>query len=273
MKIKILIVTAILAGLFVASCKKDNSAGSAAIAITGVTLDKTKDTIRTTGATTVLFATRTPADATNKDVIWSSSNPKIADVGAAGLVTYYAVGDVVITVTTVDGGYSASCNVNCAPFTTTATYSVHTNQTPGAGDTDGPYEMGMSFKTSKDGKIQKIRFYKSPADVGVHTGIIWTADGSSKLATVVFTGETASGWQNATLSTPLSIVKNIVYVVSVNSVGGYVATNSAFDSAITNGPITGIKGFYGSGGPGTFPTESYQNGDYYRDVVFNPTEQ
>jgi hypothetical protein len=272
MKIKILILTAILAGLFMASCKKDTS--TSATAITSVTIDKAKDTIRTPGGTTVLFATRAPANADNKNVIWTSSNPRIANVNQAGKVTYVAPGDVVITVTTVDGGFTATSNIHClaVPVDNRPTFSLHTDQSYEYSGTDGPYEQGMSFRTSKDGQILKIKFYKADVDAGEHTGTIWTEDGSAKLATVVFTNETASGWQEATLSTPLNIVKNTVYVVSVNSVGGYVASGKAFDSEITNGPITGIMSFYSSAGPGTFPSEIWDNEDYYRDIVFRPTE-
>ncbi len=272
MRIKILIVTAIVAGLFVVSvsCKKTTST-------TGVTLNKGIDTIKTPGGISLLDAMVSPTDASNNNVIWSTSNPAIATVDYTGKVTAVSSGDVVITATTADGGHTASCNINCLPVVnipppTPQAVSVHTTQIPGPGDTDGPYEMGMSFTSSKDGKILKIMFYKNPVDIGVHTGIIWSGNGVAQLASVVFTNETATGWQSATLDTPLDIVKNTVYVVSVNSVGGYVATNNAFDSPITNGPLTGIKGFYSSAGPGTFPTETYENGDYYRDILFKPNE-
>ncbi len=53
-----------------------------------------------------------PSNATNKDVIWSSSNPEIASVGKySGIITARQLGTVTITATTVDGGYSASAQV------------------------------------------------------------------------------------------------------------------------------------------------------------------
>ena len=62
------------------------------------------------GDTTALTATVLPADADDKNVVWSSSNPAIATVNANGVVSGVASGNVVITVTTVDGGKTATCN-------------------------------------------------------------------------------------------------------------------------------------------------------------------
>ena len=59
-----------------------------------------------------LTATVTPSDAVNKNVIWTSSDDAVATVSSDGTVTPLTVGDVVITATTVDGGFVATTNVN-----------------------------------------------------------------------------------------------------------------------------------------------------------------
>ncbi|MDR2125329.1 MAG: Ig-like domain-containing protein [Prevotellaceae bacterium] len=108
MKRKILILAA-LAGmmLMTASCSKDEPH----IMATGITLDKTELTLAA-GEKLTLVATVTPADATNKNVEWSSSNIYIATVNAqTGEVTAVADGTTVITATTQDGGYTATCAV------------------------------------------------------------------------------------------------------------------------------------------------------------------
>ena len=63
------------------------------------------------GDTKTLTATVLPANATNKAVLWSSNNSSIASVDQNGVVTANALGNAVITATTVDGGLTASCNV------------------------------------------------------------------------------------------------------------------------------------------------------------------
>ncbi|MBR8841185.1 MAG: DUF4082 domain-containing protein, partial [Stigonema ocellatum SAG 48.90 = DSM 106950] len=100
---------------------------------------------------------------------------------------------------------------------------------------------------------------------------IWSSTGSV-LASVSFANETASGWQQQALATPLNIVANTTYVVSVNVNSYFAITNNALGSPIVNGDLStvadGNNGVYGS--PSTFPTNSYQNSNYFRDVVFVP---
>ena len=77
--------------------------------VTGVTLDKTTDSIEV-GDTTTLTATVVPSNATDKTVSWATSNSSVATV-SGGVVTGVSAGTAVITVTTVDGGYTATCTV------------------------------------------------------------------------------------------------------------------------------------------------------------------
>ena len=82
---------------------------TAAIPVTGVTLDKTNLTL-TVGNQTQLKATVSPPNATNPAVTWSSSSPPVT-VSSKGLVTAISVGTAMITVTTVDGGWKARATV------------------------------------------------------------------------------------------------------------------------------------------------------------------
>ncbi|EOE0255772.1 Ig domain-containing protein [Enterobacter hormaechei] len=83
-----------------------------AVQVTGVTLNETKLDLDA-GETAQLVAEVTPADATYKQVTWSSSNEEVAKVSADGLVTAMAGagGTTIITCTTVDGGKTATCEV------------------------------------------------------------------------------------------------------------------------------------------------------------------
>ena len=63
------------------------------------------------GDTLTLEAIINPSTATNKIVTWSSSDESVATVDNAGRVTPVSVGSTVITVTTQDGNFTASCTV------------------------------------------------------------------------------------------------------------------------------------------------------------------
>jgi len=71
------------------------------------------------GATTALVPTVLPANATNRNVTWGTSNSAIATVSTAGLVTAVAPGTATITVTTADGGFTATSTITVNPVAVT----------------------------------------------------------------------------------------------------------------------------------------------------------
>ena len=88
---------------------------AATVSVTGVTLNKTSTSLYV-GDTETLTATVAPANATNKAVTWTSSNPSVAKV-ENGVVTALARGTAVITATAADGsGASASCTVTVSSY-------------------------------------------------------------------------------------------------------------------------------------------------------------
>ena len=78
--------------------------------VASVTLDKTSLTLDVGGSFT-LTATVKPDDATNKAVTWSTSNKNVATVDQNGNVKAVGAGTATITVTTADGGKTATCTV------------------------------------------------------------------------------------------------------------------------------------------------------------------
>lgn len=80
------------------------------VAVTGLTLSASARTVKA-GASYALKGTVTPSDATNQDLIYTSSNTGVAKVSAAGTVTGIKAGTAVITVKTVQGGITKKCTV------------------------------------------------------------------------------------------------------------------------------------------------------------------
>ncbi len=111
-------VTAVSAGTATITCttnagnKKDTCKITVkkGVSVTGVTLNSTKKTLYKGGSYT-LVPTITPSGATNKAVSWTSSNESVASVSGSGKVTALKNGKAVITCTTKDGKYTATCTV------------------------------------------------------------------------------------------------------------------------------------------------------------------
>ncbi|MBM1107999.1 Ig-like domain-containing protein [Aurantibacter crassamenti] len=80
------------------------------IAVTGITVDPTTTSIQV-DETTLIEAIVAPANASNTNVTWTTSDPNIATVNTNGLVRGITAGDVTITATTTDGSFSASAQI------------------------------------------------------------------------------------------------------------------------------------------------------------------
>lgn len=159
-------------------------------------------------------------------------------------------------------------------------YSVFGQTVPAVKDSGdgGAYEMGLRFTPSVDGFITGVRFYKSTANTGTHTGSLWSATGE-RLATTTFTNETASGWQTALFSQAVPVAAGQKYTVSYWAPNGHYATKdhqwASFGS--TDAPLKVAGGFGAepagvySTSPG-FPTTSFNGGNYFADALFSTVD-
>lgn len=100
-------------------CKKNVEPEPQKVAVTGVAVIPRSVTLKV-GETKEIIATITPANADNKTVSWSTSDQSVATV-ADGLVTAVKEGSATITVTTIDGGKTATCAVTVSTDTVPVT--------------------------------------------------------------------------------------------------------------------------------------------------------
>jgi len=91
--------------LFFTACKDEK-----VTLVEGVTLDQSAITL-VEGSTQQLSATIQPSYADNQKVSWKSSDTNVAAVNIDGFVSAITAGTAVITVTTDEGGLTASCTV------------------------------------------------------------------------------------------------------------------------------------------------------------------
>jgi hypothetical protein len=148
---------------------------------------------------------------------------------------------------------------------------------PDAG-ADNSVELGLRFKSDVNGTITGVRFYKSAANTGTHVGTLWTSAGT-KLGSATFSGETASGWQQVTFTTPVAITSNTVYVASYHCTAGHYSEDDNYfsSSGVDNSPLhapvnTGPagNGLFIYNANTTFPTKTFKAANYWVDVTFKP---
>ncbi len=87
-----------------------DSSGNQNVSVESITVSPGTGTVEI-GNTLKLNVTVLPADATNKNVSWSSSDTQIATVNQNGRITAKAEGTVTITATAEDGNFTDSSNI------------------------------------------------------------------------------------------------------------------------------------------------------------------
>ncbi len=162
---------------------------------------------------------------------------------------------------------------------TAASDTIFGNATPTTVDSgdSSSVELGVKFSSEVAGSVTGIRFYKASTNTGTHVGSLWSSSGTL-LASATFTGETASGWQQVSFSTPVAITAGTTYVAAYFAPNGhYSDTPAAFATVgVSNPPLTALanttspNGVYGYTSKSAFPTSSYNATNYWVDVDFEP---
>ncbi len=152
------------------------------VSVSGVSLNKTSLSL-VEGGSESLTATVSPDNATNKAVSWKSSDTGVATVDGSGKVTAVKAGSTTITVTTTDGGKTATCSVTVTSKTVSVT---------GVKLDNGKLEL-------KAGETAQLTATVEPSDAS-DKSLEWTSS-DAKIATVDASGKvTAVGVGSATIT-------------------------------------------------------------------------
>lgn len=130
------------------------------VPVTGITLDQENISFSDIGASVQLTATILPTDADNQKVIWKSSNTNVAMV-KDGKVTCTGYGTAIITATSEEGEYVATCNV-------TATKRIVLPSS---------ITLDRNEATIKVGEATTLKANVLPADADDKT-IVWSSENS-----------------------------------------------------------------------------------------------
>lgn len=175
--------------------------------------------------------------------------------------------------------------------------SIFTNQTPTAPDVleGGGINTAVTFVPAVSGTVTGVRFFAAATVAGTYTGMLYqpttdddpqgTGAGTLLGSKVRPTAPTGGAWNVITFDTPIPVSAGVPYRAVVHSSAGrYVSTPGVFASVgITNGNLTAPANGVNSGGLGSlwqgtfrtgalgYPSEAFGGGNYFVDVVFEPT--
>ncbi len=163
-------------GEFTAFCTVTVVTPTTGVTMTSTTLKLSK------GVSSALSCTVLPDDASNKNVIWRSSNESVATVNMNGIVTGVGAGSATITVETVNGGFTAECQVTVTSPVTGVSVNI-----PSLRLSVGNSEQLTAIISPIDADIKDVKWSTSNARVaavGESTGIVKAVGSGNATITV-----------------------------------------------------------------------------------------
>jgi hypothetical protein len=155
-------------------------------------------------------------------------------------------------------------------------------------DDPNPVEVGVKFQSRVSGSISAIRFYRGDFATATFTVNLYNVDptcscgagaliGTATLSPPSEAGRWSPGWLIASFPKPVLINANTTYIASYYSpVGNYADDQRGLTNAVSNqflsalaSSASGGNGVFSYGTNGVIPASSYNDSNYYVDVVFN----
>jgi hypothetical protein len=158
--------------------------------------------------------------------------------------------------------------------------SIFTDQLPQLiNQQDTTYTLGTLFKSDADGLVHGIRAYVGDVPTTSPQGLLyeWISNSQGTLKdSKVFDNLVPNSWNEVLFDEPLSILAETVYVAAWGPTNRYCATPAFFVSNdLVNGHLSALRnltsrlnGKFKASGSATYPDESYNDGCYFVDVLF-----
>lgn len=254
------------------------------------------DVIFTPGSTHAISGTIAGAGGPGATVNLTGSSNAVTTADSSGNYTFSGLANGSYTITPSQSGYVftvsnqtvtlAGANVTGVNFTTVQNCPCNTvwplSTQPALIDSGdgGSVNLGVRFRADSDGYIIGLRFYKATLNTGTHVGALWSNSGT-QLSSAIFTGESASGWQQVLFGSPVPVSANKTYVASYIAPAGHYSANSGFfaSTGTDNPPLhalvdgfDGANGVYLYGKSLAFPNQTYRSANYWVDVIYAGTQ-
>jgi hypothetical protein len=181
----------------------------------------------------------------------------------------------------VDVGFALGCPAGSAgPGQLETIFGDALPEHPTSGDTV-PVTLGVQFRSSQDGYVFGVRFYRAKSNVNGYVARIWDQKGTA-LGTAAAPADTTAvpGWREARFAAPVPVRANDIYVASYfTSNGGYAYDVGGLRNGQARGPLTALagpwsaalgNGVFSYAGTPLFPDRpSSVNANYWVDVEFS----
>ncbi|SDY36891.1 parallel beta-helix repeat (two copies) [Jannaschia faecimaris] len=132
-------------------------------------------------------------------------------------------------------------------------------------------ELGMRFCVETAGEIDGFRVWRGEANDAEMPATLWDGNGNA-IATATFVDTVDGGWQEVMLDTPIAVEAGQSYTVSYQAPQGtYAYSQGFFDQTISSGAlhVEADAGVFDYGLTNAAPTESYNQSNYWIDVLFD----
>ncbi len=226
------------------------------VSVTGVSLTTDSASI-SIGETVSLTAEVSPEDASNQGVSWTSSDTDIATVSAKGVVTGISAGTVTITVTTTDGGYTASAQVEVTSIAVTGVSLSSSSASLTVGDTaqlsatvspEDATNTNVSWSSSdesiatvtEDGLVTAVAEGTASIIVTTEDGG-YTASATIDVSSIAVTGISVSPVSDSiTISGTVQLTATISPEDATNTNVSWSSSNDSIATVTEDGLVTGV---------------------------------
>lgn len=212
-----------------------------------VTVSRSVDEVTISSQSAMIYSTDSleltaqalPEEATNKDILWESSDPEIATVSSSGVVKGKKAGTVTITASAADGsGQSAACEVQVIhAVSKIAIASERKELVLGASETAAQQQLTVQF-TPEDAHYQEVIWTSSDPQVATvsEDGLVQAlTDGK-----VTITATTTDPESTATASVELTVGSAVSSIV-LSDTQKNIQKGKTYTLTATVGPDTALN--------------------------------